>query len=469
MLSKMKMRFRNDKGVTLLMVAASLTILLGMCALGIDLVAGYLARVQCQRAADAAALAGAQGFVSSTCTSTGGCAAGGLGQTMATSNALSAAAQNPVMGLAPTASTVTLAFAYPDPSEPQITVTVHRDAASGDPMPTMFAKIFGINTMNISATATAEAYNGQVGVGCIRPFLVPNCDPNFPVTTSDTDRMGHQAANTNCPCGVSGLSQGVTQGDCPVGTAADGSVYMSYYIHPSSTPSDRYVLHNDVCNWSSSLGRCTVGDIGAPWVLHNNLNQVVPSQWYTIAFSTQSGNAYSTNISQCAPEITACGSSLDTLNGKKVGPTNMGIEDLIHAKGQSTATNFNQGQDKICSPTSPGNSGPCTSLPFLITRGSNSPYPATSQPFDVGQGLSDSLINVVIYNGAPISPGGSSVMVDGYMSLFIQGVDHSAGQDNVYGIVTQIGACASGPTGPSTNTPTSSGGSFIPIRLIRTN
>jgi uncharacterized membrane protein len=202
---KMNIRIRSEKGVTLLIVAASLVIILGMCALGIDLVAAYLARVQCQRAADAAALAGAKAFVGTSCTSTGGC--GPAQEPQATQNAISAAAQNPVMGLAPTASTVSIAFSYPDPSEPQITVTVYRDSTHTDALPTMFAKIFGINSMNISATATAEAYNGQLGAGCIKPFLVPNCDPNFPVHYGDAN------ANLHCPCG----GGGVTQGDCPSG------------------------------------------------------------------------------------------------------------------------------------------------------------------------------------------------------------------------------------------------------------
>src|SRR5574338_703386 len=98
----------NDKGVTLLIVAASLVMMLGMCALSIDLVAGYLARVQCQRAADAAALAGAKAFASD-CT-TAGCTAGSTAQTLATQNAIAVAAQNLVMGLAPTSTTVDTAF-----------------------------------------------------------------------------------------------------------------------------------------------------------------------------------------------------------------------------------------------------------------------------------------------------------------------------------------------------------------------
>ena len=463
---KINIRLRNDKGVVLLIVAASLVIILGMCALGIDLVAAYLARVQSQRAADSAALAGAKAFVATGCTSTGGCVAGGPQEALATQNAVSAAAQNPVMGLAPTASTISIAFSYPDPSEPEITVTVYRDSTHTDALPTMFAKIFGVNSMNISAIATAEAYNGQVGAGCIKPFLVPNCDPNFPVHSTNGD------ANLNCPCG----GAGVTQGDCPsaykyIAGDPNNDYYMSYYVNPNT----KSIVNQGVCDWDNVVGRCKMGsgDIGAPWVLHNDLNAVVPSQWYTIAFTTQSGQSYSTYISECAPEYVACGSTLDTLNGKKVGPTNKGIEDLIHASGQG----LNQGQDYMCSPSydSPiGSANYCSDPtafpPFPITGGTNNLYNEAAKTFNQATGVSDSQVNVVLYNGMPLSPGGSTVVVQGYMSLFIQAVDHKSTTDDVYAVVTQIGGCGGGPTGPNSgNIATSGGGSFIPIRLIRTN
>ena len=463
---KINIRLQNDKGVTLLIVAASLVVILGMCALGIDLVAGYLARVQCQRAADAAALAGARAFVASACTSTGGCVAGGPQETPATRNAISAAAQNPVMGLAPTASTISIAFSYPDPSEP-----VYRDSTHTDPLPTTFAKIFGINSMNVSASATAEAYNGQIGAGCVKPFLVPNCDPNFPVNANDYPDM----ANTYCHCG----GGGVTQGDCPSGYtySATTPYVMSYYVYPIGSSQQGHLVHPGDCNWDGA--RCTNGDIGAPWVLHNNLNATVPSQWYTIAFTTQSGEAYSTYISQCAPEWVACGTTLDTLNGKKVGPTNKGIEDLIHANGQG----LNQGQDYMCSPSYDwpiGSGNYCSSStststgqtypPFPIYGGANNTIGYVNTQFDMTMATSDSDVSVVLYDGQPLSSGGGSVVVQGYMSLFIQYVDHQNVTDNVYAVVTQIGACGGGTSGPSTSTTaTSNGGSFIPIRLIRPN
>jgi len=475
----------NDKGVALLVIAGGLVLMLGMCALSIDLAAGYLARVQCQRAADAAALAGAKAL--SNCTTTG-CTANSAEATLATQNALAVAAENPVMGLAPTSTTLGTTFDYSHDvlasggsGEPQITVTVYRDSVHNDAMPTFFAKVFGINSMDISASATAEAFNPggtgtNVGVGCVKPFLVPNCDPNFPVGT------GNAEANTNCQCGGTWTASN-PNGDC-VGGLGTGN-YMSYYVDPSTG----VAVHPKDCVWDSANSKCdpTSGDIGAPWVLHDNGG--TPSQWYTIAFSSQSGMQYSQYIRECAPKSVACQGTLNSLNGKKVGPTDAGVNCLIHScgsggcSGQCPATGvannlpdgLNNGQDYMCAPYAlPGAAAQATcpnstpTSPFTIVAGANNPYGYTAgQTFDLTNGASDSFANVVLYDGATLSPGGSTVTVQGYMSLFFQDVLHASSTDTINAVVVQVGGCGIGGSGSSTpGVNSSGGGSFIPIRLI---
>jgi hypothetical protein len=186
----------REAGATLFIVAGGLVMLLGMSALAIDLVSFYVARTEAQRAADAAALAGASMFISLGCTNEG-CVPGGPQEAPATQRAIDAAVQNTVSGQAPSAATVDVAFSYPNAQEPQITVTVHRDSAHSNALPTYFARIFGIATVDMSTSAKAEAYNpsgGNVSVGltCLRPFLVPNCDPGHPVPSTNAQ------ANSNC-------------------------------------------------------------------------------------------------------------------------------------------------------------------------------------------------------------------------------------------------------------------------------
>src|SRR6516225_5304509 len=114
--SKENLSRYSDAGSTLFIVAGAMVILLGISALAIDLASFYVGRNEAQRAADAAALAGASIFVSQGCTTgTGGCVAGGAQEAPAQQRAIDVAAQNPVAGQAPSSSTVDVSFSYPTP------------------------------------------------------------------------------------------------------------------------------------------------------------------------------------------------------------------------------------------------------------------------------------------------------------------------------------------------------------------
>src|SRR6266702_4917188 len=97
-----KSRLRvNERGSALIMLALTMTTLLGVSGLAVDLVQFYAVRAEAQRAADAAALGGAQMFLSSGCTTTaGGCLSGGPQEALATQRAQDVGAQNPVAGQA---------------------------------------------------------------------------------------------------------------------------------------------------------------------------------------------------------------------------------------------------------------------------------------------------------------------------------------------------------------------------------
>ncbi|MCL5005413.1 MAG: pilus assembly protein TadG-related protein [Acidobacteria bacterium] len=475
--AKINNRGGRENGATLLIVAAAMVVLLGISALAIDLVRAYLARVQCQRAADASALAGATVFVSQGCTSAlGGCVQGGPQEAPATTQAVAVAGHNLVAGLAPTASTVSTSFSYPNAEEPQITVAVYRDKAHGDELHTFFAKILGVDYVDVSASATAEAYNpsgGNTSIGAnVKPFLVPNCDPNHPVASTDPEH------NPDCACGTGGVSNG----DCPAGTPTTD--YMSYYVDPTSGD----IVNPGPCVLDATTGGCAAGSgvMGAPWTLHDNGGS--PSQWYTIAFTNQSGQSYKEAIMQTVPQTVACNATLNSLNGQKVGPTDQGIDTLIHAANDG----LNQGQDYMCSPTWPSSSGGyCATSPFQILGGANNPYNLAGQTFYGGP--SDSIVSVVIF-GCPsgqtcystlagssqnltLTPGGTQIIVQGYMQLFIQDVTSVTGGkecpgggscDSIDTVVMNIGGCGAGTQGSGSSPPpaTSTGGSFIPIRLI---
>src|SRR6478609_337327 len=174
---------KNERGITIVLVAISLLSLLGMAALAIDVSTLYMAHGEAQRAADAAALAGARMFALSGYTSASSAlAASDICQTSAVPGAAAAAnrqaeavaAQNLVAGQPAAVQSITCTLTA---ANPQIAVTVQRTA-----LPTFFGRIWGGTANSVTATAVAEAYNpsgsaAPVWVQGVKPWLIPNCDP----------------------------------------------------------------------------------------------------------------------------------------------------------------------------------------------------------------------------------------------------------------------------------------------------
>ena len=343
-------------------------------------------------------------------------------------------------GQAPSNSTLDVSFSYPNPEEPQITVTVHRDSAHANAVPTFFGKIFGVSSVNVSASATAEAFNpsgGSVSVAaaCLRPFLVPNCDSAHPVLKSNPE------ANLNC--GGTGKNNGATVA-CPKGV--HGKCYPSYFFDPNNHGA---IVNPGVYNPSNPT---TGGTIGEPWQLNSN---AAPSQWYLVDF-TGSGSL-TTFIETCAPSVIACSGSPNAEKVTNVSTTDQGINGLINASGDG----LGNGQDSICSPTT---TPACLTPAFPITGGANNPNPNL-----IGQtfyGTSNSIASVVVYNGYTVNPSGSTVTVIGYMQLFIQSASQQGSAELINTVILNVGGC--GTSGVSSTPIIGPAGSPIPIRLIRT-
>src|SRR5215475_13929485 len=120
-------RRRNERGQTLMLVAISMVSLLAIAALAVDLGSLYAARGEIQRAADAAALAGAKAFVDSgVTTNPTNPQLQSIAQTMAQAYASAAAAQNLVSGGAAQLSAPPIFDFTTYPGNPQIHVTLER-------------------------------------------------------------------------------------------------------------------------------------------------------------------------------------------------------------------------------------------------------------------------------------------------------------------------------------------------------
>ena len=186
------MRFGNisrkqsqERGQTIALVALTIVTLLAMAALAIDVVTLYVAKGEVQRAADAAALVAAKGFVDSGVTSDpANTSLQTLAENMSTAGINAILPQNKVAGAAPVLANAPSFDFTTHPGNPQVTVTLQRTG-----LPIFFARIWRRAAATVTASAKAEAYNpanSQTATGNfipitlkdIKPLLIANKDPN---------------------------------------------------------------------------------------------------------------------------------------------------------------------------------------------------------------------------------------------------------------------------------------------------
>ncbi|MBV9482690.1 MAG: hypothetical protein JO249_18365 [Acidobacteria bacterium] len=430
---------RRQHGQTILLVAASTFALIAMMALAVDVAMLYVRRTEAQEAVDAAALAGAKAFVTSGYTTNNNAVPPSTAQTLATNQAIAAGQQNRVAGAPVQASELTVTFPQMAPQgNPVISVVFARTGS-----PTFFARIFGVQSAGVKATAKAEAYNPQgsstataIQVAGVKPWLVPNCDPN---NTSPP--------NSNCSAGA-------------------------FFVDPTT---------GAIQNNGSFIGQ--------PFNLTGPAPRTGPSppapplspgQYYTLdipenppaPFCTSSSQAgcgngsgtYYDGIACFNPTPFTCGQSVNgpsdpvyvdpTFNRRRRGSlrnmTDFGTRCLIH-QGPG------QGQDTFV----PG------SFPILIQPGANNPNPALASAQYISR--SDSVITVPLFDGKNLCVGTgscsqvSSTTVVGFLQLgIIQ--DNGAGSGSLNTIILNASGCNSNPNG----SPVSGGNvSPIPVRLTQ--
>jgi len=156
---------RDESGVVLPLVVLMLVALLGLVALAVDHGMGRKARFEAQRAADAAALAGASGIIDAP---PGDATQVYLrGRQYAGLNTIMQAAINPL-----DADQVQLDLlanptgGAPDPNG--VRATIRRRA-----IPTWFARIFAINSIDVAGVAEARVAGSGTG-NCYKPFAIPD-------------------------------------------------------------------------------------------------------------------------------------------------------------------------------------------------------------------------------------------------------------------------------------------------------
>jgi hypothetical protein len=425
---------RRERGTTILIVAVGMISMLAMLALAIDVVSLYVAEGDAQRAADAAALAGAKVFVSSGFTSgqlgdpTSGTAQGLVcnGSTgLADLEAQTVANSNPIAGVAATTITTSCTWAT---SNPQIIVTVQRTG-----LPTLFARIWGARIVSVTRSAKAEAYNpsGQlvpIQVHSVKPWLIPNCDPACASGGFYFDSSSNIVGNGSA---FLGRTVQFTPVDLGAGNApgAPSSTTVQYY--PLNIPISQ---PTPICPSTNAVSCSNLGTGGPHAPYREN-----------IACSGTFQFSCGQNIG-AGQLVTVDTDPLAVIQNTTVE----GTECLIH----SDSTGPGLGQDNIISSA--------VGAPVTIAGGYNNPNSALRTATSISR--SDSVVTVPVYNGTNLCPGGTctgSAQVIGFLQLGIQYV-------NTSGAITAVILNAAGCNPASSGNAVNGGGvSPIPVRLIQ--
>jgi Flp pilus assembly protein TadG len=282
-MTRFQTRLRDERGMTLVMVATGMVAFLSATMLAVDVGMLMVARTEAQSAADAGALAGAValGFDDpDDRTATGPAVRNAIAASMASDNGVI----NANVSVFPEDVT------FPVPT--QVRVRVQRSSVRGNPLTTFIAPMFGINTVDIGAEATAEVSPANA-MTCVKPFTIPDkwienqTPPWDPSDTFDLyDKKGNLLpdADVYIPRGQTG--------------------YTGY---------DPIADRGELVTLKAGQG-----------------NQINPSFYFPYSMGEVTGAAaYRWNIGECNTLMMKPGDLLLAEPGNMSGPTRQGMDDLI--------------------------------------------------------------------------------------------------------------------------------------------
>ena len=291
--SRLRKLARSDEGFSLTFVALGFMAFLAVSMLAIDVGMLMTSRNQAQNSADASALAGATALVFDDWndrTPSG----------PAVRNALAAAGQNQVMsGNVAIAPSDVVFLADPAGNNDRVQSTVYRDAAHRSALSTLVAQYFGIATVDVNATATAEATPANSET-CVKPFTIPdkwteNTNPPWDALTSTYDYYDNK-----------------------------GNVLPNHDVYiPADQP--------------GYTGYDAMRDRGTMLMIRAGTgNNITPSFYFSWSMPPSTGAApvtgaawYSANISGCNQTLEHWGDLLTQEPGDMTGPTTQGVQALI--------------------------------------------------------------------------------------------------------------------------------------------
>jgi hypothetical protein len=328
--------------------------------------------------------------------------------------------ENKVAGTAPQLASAP-SFDFSQDGNPRITVTVQRTD-----LPIFFARIWGGTLANVSATATAEAYNASnsqtitgnlvpIAPRCVKPFLVPNLDPN----RLDVNGIGQPYITVSTgvvAAGLVGEGPKVWSDPCPPGGGGNTcGPPVSLPAPPSTLVSGGYYF--------------------PAVVTPNTANNLCPS--------CQGSSYFEQSVECCDSSSYSCGGTVSNASIDLTIPgntfrqdTHQGLQCLINGAARDTldTSNFPLGPMQITA-----NSGPQSGQ--LVST-------------------SNSIVTLPIFDNLTMNPTTGQVTVIGFLQAFVWDAN---GAGDIQMTILNVVGCGNNPTG----TPISGGGiTPIPVRLI---
>jgi Flp pilus assembly protein TadG len=278
--------WRDERGMSFVWVGMGFMAFFAATTLAIDVGMFMTARSQAQNAADAGALAGATALVFDDYDDRSD-------DGPAKMSAMNTAKGNDVMRIDVSVVPDDVTFPLsPAGYDNRVKVNAFRTSDRNNPVAALIGPIFGVPTVNISATATAEASPANA-MSCVKPFTIPdrweeNGDPDWDPGDSFQryDNFGMVLPNAD-----------------RYGPPGSGS-YTGY--NPTR---DKGIL-------------LTIRASGE--------SNIEPSMYYSWAMPGGTGASwYEENISACNTTEIEIGHEIVHEPGNMVGPTNHGVDDLI--------------------------------------------------------------------------------------------------------------------------------------------
>jgi Flp pilus assembly protein TadG len=297
---------RDQRGMSFVFVGLGFMAFMAATTLAIDVGMFMTARSQAQTAADAGALSGATALAFNDFNDR---SAGGP----AVQSAVNTALANQVMAAAPSTGPADVSFPVGPTGSNRVAIDVFRTTARGNAITTVIGPLFNVPTVDIAATATAEASPANA-MTCVKPFTIPDRwteKQTPPWKTNSTfdryDNKGNKIPNADeyVPAGQPGY----------VGYNAYADKGMLLTIRAGSGNNIEPTMY-----WSWKMP----GDIG--------------------------GDFYRDNIAHCNTSLMHFGDIMTQEPGNMVGPTIDGIVDLI---AQDPYASWDTGKNEVRSTMNP--------------------------------------------------------------------------------------------------------------------